>query len=100
MVSCDSSFLICFPRVSRQRERLRVVGRAVVRMAEMLGADIEVNQKTHLFSVWVYYKTDREEWSPVYFDWGKNWSESEVFASIRSEVYRSTRQENVILQSA
>jgi len=82
------------------RERFRIVGRAVVRIAEMFGADIEVSQKRNLLSVWVYYKNGEEEWSPIYFDWGKHWNEDEVFGAIRSEVHRSTKQDNIILQSA
>jgi len=83
------------------RERFRTVGRAVVRIALILGADIDVSQKRNLLSVWVYYKNCGQEWSPVYFDWGKNWSEDDVFGSIRSEVYRlSNHQENIIVQSA
>jgi len=103
MVSRDSSFLICVPQASaiRVRERFRTVGRAVVRIAEMMDADIGVSQKMNLLSVWVYYKNGEEEWNPVYFDWGKHWSEDEVFGAIRSEVRPSSAQrENIILQSA
>lgn len=102
MVSRGSSFLICVPQASaiRVRERFRTIGRAVVRIAEIMDADIEVSQKMNLLSVWVYYKNGGEKWSPVYFDWGKHWSEDEVFASIRREVYHSSKQEHIILQSA
>lgn len=90
LASNGGSFLICVPRVSglRPRERFRTVGRAAVRIAEMLGADIEVSQRRNLLSVWVYYKNEEREWSPVYFDWGKSWGENEVFNAIRSELYR------------
>ncbi|MGD8506368.1 MAG: hypothetical protein PVF15_06855 [Candidatus Bathyarchaeota archaeon] len=87
MAHNGSSFLICVPRGSRQPERFRTVGRAVVRIAEMLGAEIEISQKRHLLSVWVYYKNDGKEWRPVYCDWGKDWRENDVFASIKGEIY-------------
>jgi len=82
------------------RERFRTIGRAVVRIAEMMDADIEVSQKMNLLSFWVYYKNGGEKWSSVYFDWGKDWCEDEVFGSIRSEVRHSSKQEHIILQSA
>ncbi len=95
-------FRICIPLVSgiRIRERFRTVGRAVVRMAETVGADIEVSQKKHLLSVWVYYTRPGREWSTVYFDYGKNWREDEVFSSIKGEFDRlSSHQENLIIHS-
>lgn len=83
------------------RERFKTVGRAVVRIADLLGADIEVSQKKNLLSVWVYYKNGEQEWNPVYFDWGKDWDEDDVFNSIRNEVYSvASNHESVILQSA
>ncbi len=95
-------FRICIPLVSgvRIRERFRTVGRAVVRIAETVEAEIEVSQKKHLLSVWVYYTHSGKKWSTVYFDYGKNWREDEVFNSIRGEVSRlSPHHENLILQS-
>ena len=103
MVSNSGEFLVCVPRFSgvRARERFRTVGQAAVRMAELLGADIEVSQRRNLLSVWVYYKNGGKEWSPVYFDWGKDWGEKDVFKSIRSEVGRlSAHHESFVLQSA
>jgi len=103
MVSNSGRFLIHVPQVSgvRVRERFRTVGRAVVRIALILGADIDVSQKRNLLSVWVYYRNCGKEWSQVYFDWGKDWSEDDVFGSIRSEVYDlSDYQENIVVQSA
>lgn len=72
----------------------------MVRIAETVGAEIEVSQKKHLLSVWVYYTRSGKEWSTVYFDYGKNWREDEVFSSIRGEVFRlSPHQESIILQT-
>lgn len=70
MVSNSGSFLICVPRVSgaRVHERFRTIGRAVVRMADLLGANIEVSQKRNLLSVWVYYENHGKEWTPIYCD--------------------------------
>jgi len=103
MVSNSGEFLVCVPPFSgvRARERFRTVGQAAVRVAELLGADIEVSQRRNLLSVWVYYKNGGKEWSPVYFDWGKDWGEKDVFNSIRSEVGRLfAHRESFVLQSA
>lgn len=103
IASNSGRFLICVPRVLNMHvsERLGTVGRAVVRIAELLGADIEVSQRRNLLSVWVYYRECRNNWSSVYFDWGKDWSEREVFSSIRSEVYRlSPHHSSFVSQSA
>jgi len=103
IVSNSGKFLIHVPLISgvRARERFRTVGQAAVRIAELLGADIEVSQRRNLLSVWVYYKNGGKEWSPVYFDWGKDWGEKDVFKSIRSEVGRLfAHHESFVLQSA
>lgn len=102
MVSNSGSLLVHVPQVSglRTRERVRIVGRAVVRAAELLGADIEVFQKRHLLSVWVYYRNGERELSPIYIDWGKDWGEHEVFNSMRSELSRfALHHTNPVLQS-
>jgi len=69
-------------------------------MAELLRADIEVSQRRNLLSVWVYYKNDGKEWSPIYYDWGKDWSENEVLSSIRSELYRLPYHHNSLVLSS
>lgn len=100
MLPSDSGkFLICIPRFSRRNERFGTVGRAVVRVAELLGADIEVSQRKNVLSAWVYYKNGGKEEIPVYFDWGKDWDEDDVFHSIRSKLHGlSHLPEHAILQ--
>ncbi len=102
MAYISDRFLICIPRASdkRARQRFKTVGRAVIRMAELLGADIEISQRRNLLSVWVYYKNEGKEWSPIYYDWGKDWSENEVLSSIRSELYRLPRHHNIFVSQS
>jgi hypothetical protein len=97
--SNNGKLLIYAPRISGRNDRLKTVGRAVVRVAEMLGTDIEISQRRNVLSVWVYYKTDGKEKTPVYFDWGKNWSEDAVFQAITSKLYGlSFSSEHAVLQ--
>lgn len=102
MASNGGSFRILVPRFSsvRTRERFKTVGKAVVRFADLLGADITVSQKRNLLSVWVYYSNSGEKWIPAYCDWGKDGDEDSVFRWIRSELYHlSRRYEGFVLQS-
>jgi hypothetical protein len=39
-----------------------------VKIAEMLGADIEISQRTDVLSVWFYYKNDEKDKVPLYSD--------------------------------
>lgn len=87
MLSLSSKFLVCVPRFSRQNERFRAVGRAVVRVAEMLEADVEVSQRKDVLSIWVYYKNSENMEIPVYSDWEKDWDENHVFHAIRNKLY-------------
>ncbi len=87
MLSDRGRLMICIPRFSKVDGRLRTVGRAVVRIAEGLGADIEVSQKKNVLSIWVYYKKDGEEEVPVYFDWDRDWNEDAVLHTIASKLY-------------
>lgn len=80
-------------------KRHKTVGRAVVRIAEMLGADIELSQRRNVLSVWVYYKNGGKEEIPLYCDWGKNWNEDDVYYAIRNVVYAlSFHPEPAVLQ--
>ena len=96
----SGKFLIYTSRFSRRRERLKTVGRAVVRVAERLGADIEVYQRNDALSVFVYYKNGGKEEIPVYCDWDKNWNEEEVYHAIRNVIYTlSFHPEYTVLQT-
>ncbi len=86
-LSNGNKFLIHVPRFSRQDPRLRTVVSAVTRVAEMLGADIEIYRRRDVLSVWVYYTKSGEERVPVYFDWGKTWSDNDVFHAIRGTIH-------------
>ena len=83
----SGKFVIYTSRSSGRRKRLKTIGRAVVRVAERLGADIEVYQRKDVLSIFVYYKNGGEEKIPVYCDWGKNWDEEDVYHAIRSVIY-------------
>ena len=102
MSSSKGKFLICIPRLSGGKGRFRVVARAVVRIAEMLEKDVEVSNRRNVMSVWVYYKDKGRKESLLYSDWGKDWSEDEVFRTLRSMAYTLSyfAEENAILQAA
>ena len=100
MISDNGKFVVYASAFPRRNERLRTVGRAVVRIAEKLGADVEISQKGNVLSVFVYYKNGGKEKIPVYCDWGKKWSEDEVYRSIWSLVYAlSFHPEYSVLQT-
>lgn len=93
-------FLVYASRLSAQKGRLKTVGRAVVRVAESLGADIEVYQREDVLSIFVYYKNGVKEKIPVYCDWSKNWSEEEVYHAVKSVIYAlSFHPEYTVLQT-
>lgn len=77
-----------------------VVGRAVSRVAERLGLEIEISKTSRVPSPYVFYlKRDMED-VPVYCDFGKDWDEDRVYNSIWSVVYAlSFLPEFSILQS-
>ena len=86
-LSNDDKLLIHVPLFSRQDPRLRIVVSAATRVAEMLGAAIEIRRRRDVLSVWVYYAKNGKERVPVYFDWGKNWSDNDVFHAIRGTIH-------------
>jgi hypothetical protein len=87
IIFSSGKFLIYASRFSRRRERLKTVGRAVVRVAERLGVDIEVYSRRNVLSIFVYYMNENNGEIPVYCDWGKTLNEEDVYHSIRSVVY-------------
>jgi hypothetical protein len=87
MPDYDGKFLVYFPRLSGRNERLKTVVRAVSRLSETLGTDIELSQRRDVLSVWVYFKNSRKEKIRLYSDWGKNWSEDDVFHTIENKLY-------------
>jgi hypothetical protein len=93
-------FLIYTSRFARRGGRLKTVGHAVVRVAERLGANIEVYQRKDVLSIFVYYKDGGKEEIPVYCDWEKNWNEEDVYHAIRSVIYAlSFHPEYAVLQT-
>jgi len=96
----SGKFLIYTSRFSRQGERLKTVGRAVIKVAERLRADIEVSQRRDVLSIFVYYKNESKNAVPIYCDWGKSWSEEDVYHAIRSMIYTlSFHPDYTILQT-
>lgn len=87
MLSHNGKFMVYTSPFSTQRERLKTVVSAVVRIAERLGANIEISQRDNILSIFVYYKNGGKEKIPVYCDWGKKWNEKDVYHAIRSVVY-------------
>lgn len=87
MLSNNGKFMVYTSPFSTRNGRLETVGRAVVKIAERLEADIEITQRRDVLSIFVYYENGGEEKIPVYCDWGKNWNEDDIYHAIRSVVY-------------
>lgn len=87
IIFSNEKFLIYASRFSRRRDRLKTVGRAVVRVAERLGVNIEVYPRKNILSIFVYYTNGNNEEIPVYCDWGKTLNEEDVYHAIRSVIY-------------
>ena len=87
MPSRNGKFILYASAFSEQNERLTTVGQAVARIAENLGAEIEIVQRMNVLSIFVYYKKGGREEVPVYCDWGKNLSVDDVYYSVWSVVY-------------
>ena len=87
MLSNNGKFLIYTPSLTNKR-RLQIIGSAVSKIAETLRLEIEVARKNKLLSTYVYYRGyyDEEE-IPIYCDWGKNWSEKEIYDTIKSVMF-------------
>jgi hypothetical protein len=68
-------------------ERLKIVGSAVVKVADSLKLDTEISPRKKLLSIYVYYKGDANEEIPVYCDWGKNWKEEDICRAIRNMMF-------------
>lgn len=88
MLSTNGKFLIYTPRFSTYRDRAKIVGSAVAKIAQMIKLEIEVARRTKLLSVYVYYRNSHnDEEIPVYCDWGKDWSEDDVSHAIKSVMF-------------
>jgi len=79
-------FLVYVSRFQRQNERVKAVGRAVIRIADELKAEIEI-KSWNVLAPHVYCIDSRDgEKKLIYADWGKNWGEDEVYNSIRKAI--------------
>lgn len=76
--------LVYISRFQKQRERVRAVGRAVIRIADEFKAEIEI-KPWNVLAPHVYFM-DGGERKLIYTDWGKNWGEDEVYNHIRKVV--------------
>jgi hypothetical protein len=79
-------FLIHIPIPSRRRDRIRTVGRAAFRVAEMLHVDVEVREKDNVDVVWVYYDSGNKK-AVLYHDWSRGWDEDYIFKHIKDDLY-------------
>jgi len=78
--------LVFISRFQRQRERVKAVGRAVIRIADELKAEIEI-RRWNVLAPHVYYVDSKGgEKKLIYTDWGKNWSEDEVYDHIKKAI--------------
>ena len=48
---------------------------------------MEVVEKDKLLSTYVFYRCESGVEIPMYRDWGKNWSEEEVYRTIRNMMF-------------
>ena len=87
MLSNNGKFMVYASPFSTRNGRLKTVGRAVVRIAERLGAEVEIAQRRGVLSIFVYFKNGGKEKIPVYCDWGKKWNEDDIHHSIWSVIY-------------
>ena len=87
MYDANGKFLIYTPRFSNQGNRLRVVGSAVAKVAKTLSLGVELASTRKTLSVYVYYRNEGGEEIPVYCDWGKSWSEEDVYKAIRNMMF-------------
>jgi hypothetical protein len=87
MYTDSGKFLIYTSQFSNQNNRLRVVGLAVAKVAKTLSLGVEVTSTKKILSVYVYYRNGNGEEIPVYCDWGKNWSEEDVYNAIRNMMF-------------
>ncbi len=100
MAAPSGKFMVYASAFPGRSDRLKTVGRAVFRIADRLGADIEISQRRNVQSIFVYYRNGGKERIPVYCDWGKNWNEEDVYHSIWSVVYAlSFHPEYSVLQT-
>jgi len=88
MLSANGTLLIYTPHFHADHTRARIVGSAVSKIAHTIKMDIEVARRKKILSVYVYYRTETgDEKIPVYCDWGKDWSEEDVYHAIKSVMF-------------
>ena len=78
--------LVYVSRFQRQKERVRAVGRAAIRVADELNAEVEI-RCWNVLAPHIYcmdYKGGGKKL--IYTDWGKNWNEDEVYDYIRKVI--------------
>jgi hypothetical protein len=67
--------------------RLKVVGKAVSKVADLLDLRTEYSLKRESLSIYVYYRSETGAEIPVYSDWGKSCSEDDVNRAIKSMMF-------------
>ena len=67
--------------------RLRIVSKAVSKVANSLELETEFSPKRKLLSIYVYYRSEAGDEIPIYSDWGKNSDEMDVRRAIRGMMF-------------
>ena len=67
--------------------RLRVVSKAVSKVANSLKLKTEFSLRRELLSIYVYYRSEAGDEIPIYSDWGKSSNEEDVHRAIRSMMF-------------
>lgn len=86
MLENNGKFMIYASNVPSS-ERLRIVGSAVAKVANVLNLQTELSPRRKQLSIYVYYKSNSGDEIPVYCDWGKGWKEEDVYQAIRNMMF-------------
>lgn len=87
MYAANGKLLIYTSRFSNHDNRLKIINSAVAKIAKSLSLGIEVASTKKVLSVYVYYRNEDGEETPVYCDWGKNWGEEDIYKAIRNMIF-------------
>jgi len=79
--------LMVYTSGKQSRERMRIVGSAVEKVAQSLELETEHSARKKLLSIYVYYQSYGSDEIPVYCDWGKRWKEKDVYRAIRNMMF-------------
>jgi len=92
-------FLILSSHLPNQRGREKIIMQAVVEAAENWGITRIVKRRCNVLSIGVYI-IDGKRKKLLYNDWGKDWSQNEIYESIVSSLrsfHKNDRSDEIVL---